>query len=59
MLTGGETLSVNLAQRSDEGVSVLVAYFAIVIAVAIVEACLTHAALPCSRSGQLPPVETK
>jgi hypothetical protein len=36
-ITGCETLSVNLAQRADEGVSVLVADFAILVAVAIVE----------------------
>jgi hypothetical protein len=32
-ITGGEALSVNLAQRADEGVAVLVAYVAIVLAV--------------------------
>ena len=44
-VTGCEALSVNLAQRADEGVSVLVADFAILVAVAIVESCLAHAAL--------------
>jgi hypothetical protein len=44
-ITRGETLSVNLAQRANENVAVLVADFAIVIAVAIVETGLAHAAL--------------
>src|SRR5450631_2668036 len=44
-ITGGKTLSLNLAQRADEGVAVLVADFAVVVAVAIVETCLAHAAL--------------
>ena len=57
-ITGGETLSVNLAQRADEGVAVLVAYFAIVLAVSIVEACLAHATLPGAHSRQHPPVGT-
>src|ERR1700716_2686840 len=35
-ITGGKTLSVNLAQRADEGVAVLVADFAVVGATAIV-----------------------
>jgi len=39
-ITGCEALSVNLAQRADEGVSVLVADFAILVAVAIVETAL-------------------
>jgi hypothetical protein len=38
-------LSVNLAQRADEGVAVLVADFTVVVAVAIVETCFAHAAL--------------
>jgi hypothetical protein len=37
-----ETLSVNLSQRADQGVSVFVADFAILVAVAIVETCLAH-----------------
>src|SRR5258708_31906272 len=49
-ITCGETLSVNLAQRTDEGVSVLVADFAILVAVAIVETGLAHAALHCAHS---------
>jgi hypothetical protein len=53
--TGCETLSVNLAQRADEGVSVLVADFAILVAMAIVETCLAHAALHYARSRQHPP----
>ena len=32
-ITGGKTLPVNLTQRADEGVSVLVADFAVVVAV--------------------------
>ena len=44
-ITGGKTLSVNLAQRADEGVAVLVADFAVVVAMAIVETGLAHAAL--------------
>jgi hypothetical protein len=44
-ITGGKPLSVNLAQCADEGVAVLVADFAVVVALAIVEACLAHAAL--------------
>ena len=58
-ITGGKTLSVNLAQRADEGVAVLVADFAVVIAVAIVEACLAHAALPGALGRQLPPAAAK
>jgi hypothetical protein len=48
-ITGCETLSVNLAQRPDEGISVFVADFAVVVAVAIVETCLAHAALQVPR----------
>src|SRR5579872_1190739 len=44
-ITGGETLAINLAQRADEGVAMLVADVAIVIAVAIVETGLVSAAL--------------
>src|SRR5260221_1945989 len=58
-ITGGKTLSVNLAQRSDEGVAMLVADFAVVIAVAIVEAGLAHAALPDAHGRQLPPAAAK
>src|SRR6516225_1652179 len=54
-ITGCEALSVNLAQRPDEGVSVLVADFAILVAVAIVETRLAHAALHCARSRKHPP----
>src|SRR6516162_6141406 len=54
-ITGCEALSVNLAQRADEGVSVLVADFAILVAVAIVETRLAHAALHCARGRQHPP----
>jgi putative transposase len=45
----GKTLSVNLTQRADQGVSVFAADFAILVAVAIVETCLAHAALSCAR----------
>src|SRR5262245_15248360 len=45
-ITGGKTLPVNLAQCTDEGGAVLMADFAIVLAV--VETCLAHAALPCA-----------
>src|SRR5258707_3834082 len=58
-ITGGKTLSVNLAQRRDEGVAVLVADFAVLIAVAIVHACLAHAALPGTHGRQHPPAATK
>jgi hypothetical protein len=49
-ITGGETLSVNLTQRADESISVLVADFAVVVAVPIVETCLAHAALLVPRT---------
>ena len=49
-ITGSKTLSVNLTQRADEGVSVLVADFTVVVAVAIVETCLAHAALVVPRA---------
>jgi hypothetical protein len=58
-VTGCETLSVNLAQRLDKCVSVLVADFAIVVAVAIVETGLVHAVLHCAHSRQHPPAATK
>src|SRR3954469_23917870 len=41
-ITGGKTLSVNLAQGADEGVAVLVADFAVMVAVAIFDTCITH-----------------
>src|ERR1700674_4088571 len=41
-ITGCETRSVNLTQRADQGVAVLVADFAILVAVAIVETGLAH-----------------
>jgi hypothetical protein len=44
-IAGGEALSVNLAQCANKRVSVLVADFAIVIAVAIAETWLAHAVL--------------
>ena len=58
-ITSGETLSVNLTQGANEGVSVLVADFAIVVAVAIVETCLAHAALHGAHGRQHPPARTK
>src|SRR5258708_17081557 len=44
-ITGGEAHSVHLAQRADQGISVLVADFAIMVAVAIVETWLAHVVL--------------
>jgi hypothetical protein len=44
-IAGCETLSIHLSQRADEGVAVLVADFAILVAVTIVETCLAQAAL--------------
>jgi len=46
-IAGGETLSVNLTQRADQGVPMFMADLAILIAVAIVEAGLALA-LPLS-----------
>src|ERR1700681_2300006 len=40
-----ETLPVNLTERLDQGVAVLVADFAVVVAMTIVETGLAHAAL--------------
>src|SRR4029077_14075415 len=51
-ITGCEARAGDLAQRADEGVAVLVADFAILVAVAIVEAGLAHAALPGAHSRQ-------
>src|SRR5664279_3923516 len=45
-ITGGETDPVDLAQRADQGVAVLVTDFTVLVAVAIVESRLAHAALP-------------
>jgi hypothetical protein len=58
-IAGGEALPVNLTQRANEGISVLVADFAIVVAVAIVETCLAHAALHHAYSRDDPPAGTK
>jgi hypothetical protein len=58
-ITGSKTLSVNLTQRADEDVSVLVADFTVVVAVAIVETGFTHAALHDARERQHPPAGTK
>jgi len=49
-MPGSETLSVNPAQRVDGRVSVLVADFTVVVAVAIVETCVAHGALHCAYS---------
>jgi hypothetical protein len=49
-MPGGETLSVNLAQRADHRVSVFVADFTVVVAVAIVETRFAHGALQCTCS---------
>ena len=57
-ITRSKTLSVNLAQRADEGVAVLVADFAVVVAVAIVETGFTHASLHGARQRQHPPAGT-
>jgi hypothetical protein len=43
MLSGCEALSINLTQHADRDVTVLVADFAIVVAVAIVQTCVAHA----------------
>src|SRR6476660_7315612 len=58
-ITGGKTLSVYLTQCADERGSVLVADFAIVVAVAIVSTCLAHAALNCAYVRQRPPAGAK
>src|ERR1700682_887817 len=58
-IAGGETLSVNLAQGADQGVAMLVVDFAILVAVAIVETGLAHAALHCAHSRQHPPAWAK
>jgi hypothetical protein len=57
-IAGGEILSVNFTPRADEGVSVFPADFAILVAVAIVETCLAHAAIRSARR-QHPPVGAK
>jgi hypothetical protein len=49
-MPGSETLSINLPQRVDRRVSVFVADFTVVVAVAIVETCVTHGALHCAYS---------
>ena len=54
-IPGCKTWSINLAQRTDEGVAVLVADFTIVVAVAIVETDFAHAALLVSRLSILLP----
>ena len=51
-IAGCETLSVNLTLRVDEGVSVFGAGLAVLVAVAVVETCLAHAALLCSARNQ-------
>jgi hypothetical protein len=57
-MPGGETLPINLTQRVDGRVSVFVADFTVVVAVAIVETCVAHGALHCAY-GELPPARTK
>src|SRR3982750_2519129 len=52
-ITSGKTWPVNLAQRADGGGAVLVADFTILLAV--VETCLTHAALPLCRCRNIHP----
>jgi hypothetical protein len=48
----GETLSVNLTQRADEGISVLVADFAILVVVAIDEIwSIANSILPPGSNG--------
>ena len=47
-IAGGKALPVDLAQRADQRGAVLVADFAILIALAIVKTWLAHAALPCA-----------
>ncbi len=51
-MPGSKALSVNLAQRADARVSVFVADFTVVVAVAIVETCAAHGALHCAYSGR-------
>ena len=51
-IAGCETLSVNLTLRVDEVVSVFGADLAVLVAVAVVETCLAHAALLCSARNQ-------
>jgi hypothetical protein len=58
-ITRSEILSVNLPQRTDDGVSVFAADFTVrAVAVAVAETCLAHAALHCARNRQHPPVRT-
>jgi hypothetical protein len=47
--------SVNCGQHADRGVSVFAAGFTILVAVAIVETGLAHAALQCAHTRELPP----
>src|ERR1700751_770039 len=54
-----ETLPVNLTQRTDEGVSVFCADFAVGVAVATVGTCLAHPAPHCARTQQPPPAAIK
>src|SRR4029079_4348056 len=58
-ITGGKALPINLAQRADQRGAVLVADFAILVALAIVETCLAHAALPCAYRRNNPPAGLK
>jgi len=54
-ITGCEALSCKSYPTADEGVAVLVADFTIVIAVAIVQTCVAHAALHGDRERQHSP----
>jgi len=52
-MPGGETLPINLTQRVDGRVTVFVADFTVVVAVAIVETCAAHhGALHCAYSSE-------
>src|SRR5213078_928266 len=54
-VTGGETVSINFSQGPDECVSMFGADFAILVAVAVIETYLAHAALPLCPQGEHPP----
>jgi len=54
-IAGGKTLSVNLTQRADQGVSVFVADFAILVAMAIVESLICSCCSPLCPHRHHPP----
>src|ERR1700712_1482134 len=54
-IAGCEAAAVNLAQRAEEGVAVLVADVAVVVAMTMVQTWLAHAALHGGRERQHPP----